>query len=259
MSLLHITEQILAIKHAHVFLKIWQPQYTDNKIPILLLHDSLGSVQLWRDFPERLAVATHRTVIAYDRLGFGKSDPIPSKLSHHFIQQEAHVVTELLNQLEIPQVIALGHSVGGGMAVSFAAQKPSRCTAVITLAAQAYVEQETLDGIASVKQMFQQPEQMHRLEKYHAEKAQWVLDAWTETWLSAEFRDWSLQSDLQAVSAKMLIIHGEHDEYGSVEQPKRLAKYTHAETNILPQCGHFPHREHPELVIETIQKFIAQL
>lgn len=95
MSLLHITEQILAIKHAHVFLKMWQPQDTRHQTPILLLHDSLGSVQLWRDFPERLSVTTHRTVIAYDRLGFGKSDPILSKLSHHFIQQEAEVVTEL--------------------------------------------------------------------------------------------------------------------------------------------------------------------
>jgi len=85
------------------------------------------------------------------------------------------------------------------------------------------------------------------------------LNAWTETWLSAEFRDWSLQSDLQTVSAKMLIIHGEHDKYGTLEQPKRLAVYTHAETYILPQCGHFPHREHPELVIKIIQKFTAQL
>jgi len=154
MSLLHSTEQILAINDAHVFLKVWQPQHTDNEIPILLLHDSLGSVQLWRDFPERLAIATQRTVIAYDRLGFGKSDPLVSKLANHFIQLEAQVIIELLNQLEIPQVIVLGHSVGGGMAVSFAAQYPSRCTAVITLAAQAYVEQETLDGITAAKKSF---------------------------------------------------------------------------------------------------------
>lgn len=258
MSLLQITEQILTIKHAHVFLKMWRPQDTCNEIPILLLHDSLGSVQLWRDFPEQLAIATHRTVIAYDRLGFGKSDPFLSKLSSHFIQQKAQIITELLDQLEIPQVITLGHSVGGGMAVSFATQHPPRCIAVITLAAQAYVEQETLDGITAAKQMFQQSGQLQRLEKYHAEKAQWVLDAWTETWLSAEFRDWSLKPDLQALSAKMLIVHGEHDEYGSLEQPKRLAEYTNAETHIIPQCGHFPHREHPELVIEIIQKFATQ-
>lgn len=74
-----------------------------------------------------------------------------------------------------------------------------------------------------------------------------------------EFRNWLLKSNLQAVSTKMLIIHGEHDEYGNLEQPKRLAKYTQAETYIIPQCRHFPHREYPELVIETIQKFIAQL
>jgi hypothetical protein len=141
-------EKIISTRQGNLFVKIWQPQQTElsKQIPILLFHDSLGCVQLWRDFPEQLCIETNRMIIAYDRHGFGQSDASDTQLSTDFIQQEALVAAELLDQLEISQVIALGHSVGGGMAVSFASQYPFKCVAVITEAAQAYIEQKTLDA-----------------------------------------------------------------------------------------------------------------
>lgn len=251
-------EKMLPTEYGKIFVKIWQPTATEQikEIPILLLHDSLGCVQLWRDFPEQLCTATQRVIIAYDRLGFGQSDAITTRLSVDFIQQEADLVTELLDQLEIPKVIALGHSVGGGMAVSFAAQFPSRCVAVMTEAAQSCVEQKTVDGITLAKQMFQDAEHMQRLKKYHGEKAQWVLNAWTETWLSPEFRDWNLDRDLQSLQTNLLIIHGDRDEYGSLEQAQRLAMYGNADVHIIENCGHVPHREQPQRIVKIIQAFV---
>ena len=252
-------EKIISTRQGNLFVKIWQPQQTElsKRIPILLFHDSLGCVQLWRDFPQQLCTETHRMIIAYDRRGFGQSDASDVQLSTDFIQQEALVAAELLDQLGISQVIALGHSVGGGMAVSFAAQYPFKCVAVITEAAQAYIEQKTLDGVSDAKQMFQQPEQLQKLKKYHAEKAQWVLDAWTETWLSPAFRNWTLDNDLKALQTKLLAIHGHNDEYGSLAQPERLAKYTDAELHLIEACGHVPHREKPQLIVQIIKEFVA--
>ncbi|MCY6411475.1 alpha/beta hydrolase [Acinetobacter sp. VNH17] len=254
----HTIEKMISTAQGKIFVKIWQPNPSQQikEIPILLFHDSLGCVQLWRDFPDQLCLVTNRMIIAYDRLGFGRSDVMTTKLPINFIQQESEIFAELLHQLEIPEVINFGHSVGGGIAVSCAAQYPSLCRAIITEAAQAYVEPKTLTGITLAKQMFQEPEQFQRLKKYHAEKAQWVLDAWTETWLSTEFRNWTLDQDLGSLSAKILILHGDHDEYGTLEQPKRLAQYTDAQIHIIQNCGHVPHRENPQQIIEIVRDFV---
>lgn len=172
-------EKIISTQQGNLFVKIWQPQQTklSKQIPILLFHDSLGCVKLWRDFPEQLCTETHRMIIAYDRHGFGQSDASDVQLSTDFIQQEVLVAAELLDQLGISQVIALGHSVGGGMAVSFASQYPSKCVAVITEAAQAYIEQKTLDAISDAKQMFQQPEKLQKLKNIMQKKHNgfWML------------------------------------------------------------------------------------
>ncbi|OJU88469.1 MAG: alpha/beta hydrolase [Acinetobacter sp. 38-8] len=252
-------KKIILTRQGNLFVKIWQPQQTElsKQIPILLFHDSLGCVQLWHDFPEQLCTETHRMIIAYDRHGFGQSDASDVQLSTDFIQQEALVAAKLLDQLGISQVIALGHSVGGGMAVSFASQYPFKCVAVITEATQAYIEQKTLDAISDAKQIFQQPAKLQKLKKYHAEKAQWVLDAWTETWLSPAFRNWTLDNDLKALQTKFLVIHGHNDEYGSLAQPERLAKYADAELHLIEACGHVPHREKPQLIVQIIKEFVA--
>lgn len=259
MTAFQSTEQIIATSQGNIFVKTWQPTSSDQpkQIPILLFHDSLGCVQLWRDFPEQLCMATQRTVIAYDRLGFGKSDALTTPLSMDFIAQEAQLFAELLQLLAIPQVINFGHSVGGGMALSCAAQYPTLCSVVITEAAQSFVEEKTLASIRAAKQGFQQPEQLQRLAKYHGDKAQWVLDAWTETWLAPAFRSWNLDAELAVLQGNLLVIHGEHDEYATLEQPKRLAQYANAELQIIAGCGHVPHKEQPQHIIDLVQQFVA--
>jgi pimeloyl-ACP methyl ester carboxylesterase len=235
------------------------PAAPDPAAPIVLLHDSLGCVELWRDFPARLARATQRDVIAYDRLGFGRSDRHPGTLDTTFVRDEAeHGFRALLAQFGIDAFIALGHSVGGGMAVGCAAAYPERCRALVTIAAQAFVEDRTLAGIRDAGRQFDAPGQLDRLVRYHGDKAEWVLRAWVDTWLSPSFRDWSLDDDLPRVRCATLAIHGAHDEYGSDAHPKRIAAHVAGPSSfvLLDACGHVPHRERADDVLAAVATFL---
>lgn len=231
----------------------WTPDDSAARTPIVLFHDSLGCVALWRDFPERLALATGHPVIAYDRLGFGQSSAYPGALPPSFIGDEARGGFQALRrELGITQFIAFGHSVGGCMAVCAAAANPTDCVALLTVSAQSFVEDRTREGIIAAREMFAQDGQMERLAKYHGDKARWVLDAWTETWLSDGFASWTLDAALQQVRCPALAMHGDRDEYGSVVHPQRIAGLigAHAEAKIFDDCGHVPHREIPERLLE---------
>lgn len=229
--------------------------------PIVLLHDSLGSVGLWRDFPERLAQATQRDVIAYDRLGFGCSDPHPARLTATFVRDEAdHAFRALREQLGFASFVAFGHSVGGGMAVGCAAAYPDRCRALVTVAAQAFVEERTLAGIRESERQFAEPGQLDRLARHHGDKAEWVLRAWVDTWLSAAFRDWSLDDMLPQVRCPTLAIHGSQDEYGSSAHPNRIASRVAGPSSVmmLKECGHVPHRERTADVLDAVKDFLTR-
>lgn len=227
------------------------------KAPVLLFHDSLGSVELWRDFPERLALATGRQVIAYDRLGFGRSSARSSLPSLDFVAVEAReIVPELLRQLGIEQVVVCGHSVGGGMAIETAAHHPEKVTALITIAAQAFVEHKTRAGIIEAREAFEDPSVLQRLEKYHGDKARWAVQAWTEVWLDPDFADWNVDGAIAVMRAPTLAIHGERDEYGSSEHPQRIARHANGRVAMLPGVGHVPHRESPDLLLEIMTDFL---
>ncbi|MCY1275611.1 2-succinyl-6-hydroxy-2,4-cyclohexadiene-1-carboxylate synthase [compost metagenome] len=247
--------------HGRMFARRWRPDAdAAGHEPIVLFHDSLGCVELWRDFPEQLAVATQRDVIAYDRLGFGHSDRYSGGWSADFIRAEAERFFPLLReQLDIASFIAFGHSVGGAMAATCATLYPQACRALVTESAQAFVEDRTLDGIRQARDEFAQPGQMARLEKYHGDKAGWVLAAWTETWLSGEFADWTLERMVPAVDCPLLVIHGAEDEYGSLVHPQRIAALAtgRRESLILQDCHHVPHREMAERVLEAVTRFIG--
>lgn len=245
-----------------LFARRWQPDGASAGAPIVLLHDSLGCVELWRDFPERLAQVTGHTVIAYDRLGFGRSDAHRGRLGLDFIASEARQgFAALCRHFALERFVAVGHSVGGAMAAECAATFPEQCQALITLAAQAFVEARTLAGIRDAAQVFAQPGQLQRLERYHGAKAAWVLDAWVNTWLAYAFRDWRLDEVLAKLRCPLLVIHGEEDEYGSRRHPERFAgrATSPVETLLLPGCGHVPQRERSAEVLEAVARFLATL
>jgi len=256
------TDHRIGTGRGTLFARRWVPRDVrpDAPAPIVLFHDSLGCVELWRNFPEQLAVATRRSVVAYDRLGFGRSDDHPGPLPLTFIQDEAAVVLpRVCDALGIDVIVPFGHSVGGGMAIATAARWPDRCAAVVTESAQSFVEDRTRAGLQAARAEFSRPGQLERLARYHGAKARWVLDAWIETWLSPAFADWRLDDDLRGVRCPALALHGDQDEYGSAEHPGRIARLTHGPSRavILEGCGHVPHREQPDRVLAEVAEFLA--
>jgi pimeloyl-ACP methyl ester carboxylesterase len=246
-----------------MFARQWRPEDVEPALaPIVLLHDSLGCVELWRDFPALLAAATRRRVVAYDRLGFGHSDARVGRPPPGFIAEEATAAWPALRaQLGIARFVAVGHSVGGGMAVEIAAHAGADCVALVTMAAQAFVEDRTLAGLRAAQARFADPAQVERLARYHGGKAAWALDAWLGRWLDPAFSTWSLAAALPRVTCPVLVIHGDDDEYGSAAHPRRIADAVAgpAKFEMLPGGGHIPYREQPELVVRLIADFLRQL
>jgi pimeloyl-ACP methyl ester carboxylesterase len=250
-------DSLAAVPGGSIFVRRWSLARSKGP-PIILLHDSLGSVEQWRDFPEALAAATARDVMAYDRLGFGRSTRRAERPSVDFILEEAATFFPAVRRaLGVTRFVLFGHSVGGAMALVIAASH-SGCEAVITEAAQAFVEARTLEGIGAAKAQFGDPGQFEKIARWHGEKARWVLDAWTEVWLSAEFRSWNLDGHLAHVTCPVLAIHGDSDEYGSVEFARRIASNVTgpSELAILRHCGHVPHRERREEVLRLTASFL---
>jgi pimeloyl-ACP methyl ester carboxylesterase len=252
------TDILLNVKGGTVFARRWQPAVTSSTAPLVLLHDSLGCMDLWRDFPATLARQLGRPVVAYDRLGFGRSSPREQLPAADFIREEAEeFLPVILSGLGIADFALFGHSVGGAMALVAASRAGDCCKAVVSESAQAFVEGRTVAGIQEARERFQEPEEFDRLRKWHSSKARWVLDAWTEVWLSPEFASWSLEPDLPLVRCPVLVIHGEEDEYGSVRFPELICRHVGgpAEMHILSGCGHVPHRERPDVVAGLVARF----
>lgn len=244
-----------------LFVRSWTPAGpAPQGSPVVLMHDSLGCVDLWRDFPQRLAAATGRAVLAYDRLGFGRSDARSGRPGTGFVAEEATDYFPVLReQLRLDRFVALGHSVGGGMAIECAAAFPDACEALVTVAAQVFAEDRTLDGIRAARQQFQDPEQVQRLARYHGPRAAWVLDAWIGNWLDPRFADWNLLAALPRVRCRTLALHGSNDEYGSTRHPALIGEHGGGATQVevLPDTGHVPHRERPDAVLALIAGFLA--
>jgi pimeloyl-ACP methyl ester carboxylesterase len=239
----------------------WTPATMRSATPIILLHDSLGCVALWREFPGRLAEACGRPVVAYDRTGFGNSSAHSGLLSMNFIAEEATGdFATVLQHIDAPRFSLFGHSVGGGMAVHCAALYVARCDFLMTESAQAFVEDRTLAGIRAAQTAFTDASQLKRLAKYHGEKAQWVLNAWIDTWLHPGFGNWSLKSTLPLVQCPVLAIHGDQDEYGSIEHPRTIVDLAgqggHME--MLSGVGHVPHRENCEQVVRLVSRYLSE-
>jgi pimeloyl-ACP methyl ester carboxylesterase len=252
-------DSTVTVPGGSVFVRRWSTGPREDP-PILLLHDSLGSVEQWRDFPQSLAEATSSEVIAYDRLGFGQSTPRHERPSKDFVTEEAtRFFPALRRALGLNHYALLGHSVGGAMALAIAAREGDACVAVITEAAQAFVEARTLEGIRAARAEFERPEQLAKLTRWHGAKARWVLDAWAEVWLSSEFRSWSLDGELPAVRCPVLTIHGDRDEYGSLAFPRRIVAGVGGPSQlaILEGCGHIPHRERRADVLRLVAAFLG--
>jgi pimeloyl-ACP methyl ester carboxylesterase len=222
---------------------------------LVLLHEGLGSVRLWRGFPERLHELTGRRVIAFSRFGHGRSAPPPEPRTPAFFHYEAlQVLPELLDRLDAPEPVLVGHSDGGSIALIHAAHH--EVSALILLAPHVFVEEMTVREIAKTREQYLSGGLRARMTRHHddPDAAFW---GWCDVWLDPEFRAWNLESEAARVSAPTLLIQGADDPYGSLAQIDRIEASVQGpvERLVLPG-GHSPHLEHEREVADAVARFL---
>lgn len=226
----------------------------------MLLHDSLGSVSVWREFPERLAEATGLGVFAYDRRGHGASDPFgPQARTPAYHREEAAVVERVLEAAGIENAVLFGHSDGGTIALLAAALHPRRIAGIVTEAAHVFVEESTLAGIREARRALESGDLLSRLARHHGDKARPLAATWIDTWLSPAFRDWNIEAELRRVRCPVLAVQGSADEYGTEAQVQAIVRGVAGSSRsvILPGLRHTPHREDPDVVLGPVAEYVA--
>lgn len=238
------------------------PGADDSRAPLVFLHEGLGCIRLWRDVPGRLAAATGRRAVVYDRRGYGESDPVVDPRGPDYLHIEAgRHLPALMGALEIERAVFVGHSDGGTIALLFGARFPSRTAGIVTEAAHIYVDKMTVAGIRRAVTAYRQGDLRRRLARYHGEQTDSVFWSWADTWLAPWFRNWNIEADIAGVTSPLLAIQGADDPYGEPEQVERIVKAVGgpAQPLIVPGCGHIPHHEAPAAVMAAVAAFAAAL
>lgn len=228
--------------------------------PLLFLHEGLGCIALWKDFPAVLCRSLNRDGIVYDRQGYGRSGPLEGPRDPRYLHDEAfRVLPAVLDALGVARAILIGHSDGGTIALLAAGAFPERVAAVVCEAAHVFVEEITLAGIRAAGKAFAEGDLRRRLQRYHGEKTSATFAAWHDTWLSPAFRSWSIEAELPRVTCPALVLQGEDDEYGTPAQVTAIARGVSGpvETALIPGCAHVPHHQARDDVTARIERFLA--
>ena len=239
-----------------------------NRAAVVMLHEGLGSVAMWRDFPKLLAANSAHTVVAYSRAGYGASDALPDGNDRlgarrnlrqpDFMHREAfELLPALLTALEIDKPVLFGHSDGGSIALLHASRHP--VTGVIAMAPHVKVENISISGIEEAKTEYESGGLKKNLAKFH-DDVEGAFRGWNDIWLHPDFRAWNIEAELDAITAPVLAIQGEDDQYGTLYQIEEIAR-RNARTRLfkIPGCKHSPHRDQPDIVMGAVQSFLATL
>jgi len=226
----------------------------------VLLHEGLGSVALWRDFPARLAAATGCGALVYSRWGHGASDPLLGDRPVRFMHDEAlRALPELLDRLEVERPVLLGHSDGGSIALIHAGAGIRPVAGLVVLAPHVLVEDLSVQSIAAAKVAFETTDLRARLARYH-EDVDGAFWGWNRVWLDPGFRTWNIEGYLPGITCPVLAIQGRQDEYGTLAQIEKIgAAVPGAELLALDGCGHSAHRDQPEAVIAAVVRFLDRV
>jgi len=224
---------------------------------LVFLHEGLGSISQWRDFPARIAAATGLPAIVYARYGHGQSDALKQPHGVDFMHREAlESLPEFLGALGVARPILIGHSDGASIALIYAgAGHPIE--ALVALAPHVFVEDISIAGIAAAKQTFERTDLRDRLARHHRDAIK-TFYGWNDVWLAPEFRGWNIESFLPAIRCPLLAIQGYEDEYGTMAQVEAIARQAGGPIEVLKleQCGHSPQKDQPEIVVAAIVGFV---
>lgn len=236
------------------------PAHHAQRPPLLFLHEGLGSVALWRDFPAQVAAATGCRTVVYSRYGFGRSSPRREPYTPSFMHDEAFIILpEMRAKLAIEHPVLIGHSTGASMALIHASMDKSDVAGLVLMAPLTFVEEFNLDSIRRAKDVYRTTDLREKLARYHDDVDD-VFWGWNNIWLNPDFKSWRIEDDLPGIRCPMMAILGDDDEYSTPAQIEMIQrKAVHAASFDflkLADCRHSPHRDQPAIVIEAITRFI---
>ena len=238
---------------------VWGPHAT-SRLPIVLLHEGLGSVSLWKTFPAKLAHRTGRRVLAYSRFGHGASDPPRRPPTAGFMHDEADRLPRVLKAAGIDRAVVFGHSDGGSIGLIAAAAYPALIHALVLEAPHVFVEDISVASIAERAAAFANPDDdfRERLARHHS-RVDVAFHGWSDVWLDPAFREWNLERCLPRISCPSLLIQGRDDCYGTLQQLDAIVRQVRGPTQrlVLGECGHSPHRDQPQHVLSAVARFLA--
>jgi pimeloyl-ACP methyl ester carboxylesterase len=229
--------------------------------PVVFLHEGLGSVDLWRDFPQTVLAACGRPGLVYSRYGNGWSDPLTEPRPVRYLHDEAlQTLPEVLAANRIGRApLLVGHSDGASIAILHAgAGHP--VAGLVLIAPHVFVEPVAVTAIAANRDDFAGSDMAARMAKYHA-APEITFFGWADVWLSGGFRPWTIEEYLPAIDCPVLLIQGTEDEYGTERQLDAVASAVSGPVRrlMVDGAGHSPHLSHPEVVVPAVAQFIAEV
>jgi pimeloyl-ACP methyl ester carboxylesterase len=230
--------------------------------PVLVfLHEGLGSVALWKDFPAQVVSATGVPALVYSRYGYGQSDRLAGARGVDYMHREAlEVLPELLESLSIRNPVLIGHSDGASIALIHAGAGSRPVRGLVLMAPHVFVEDITVNSIAEAKVAFENTGLPAKLARYH-DDVESTFRGWNDIWLHPDFRRWNIEEYLPGVNWPLLLIQGEDDQYGTAAQVRAIARQVKGpvETIMLPNCAHSPHVDQTQATVERIAHFVDGL
>jgi pimeloyl-ACP methyl ester carboxylesterase len=227
----------------------------NDSVLLVFLHEALGSIAQWRDFPQLLCNQMGLNGIVYDRKGHGKSDAETSKRGIDYLHQAAHQELKKLMDILIPldkKIILVGHSDGGTIALLYSKRFPKQVAGIVTMAAHVLVEDETLRGIYPAIEAYENGK-LDGLKKFHGDKTNHLFYAWANTWLMLEFKTWNIVNEIKGIESPTIAIQGKEDQYGTEKQVNYIVSaLTNVQGVILDNCKHHSHLEKTKKVIDLI-------
>lgn len=233
-----------------------------SNLPILVfLHEGLGSISLWRDFPMKLCKELGVRALIYSRPAYGWSTPrgIDENWQNDFMHQQAiDVLPKVLESLQVQEPVWIfGHSDGGSIALLAAANNPQLVKGIILMAPHIFVENLTISSIKVAKEQYLHGDLKGKLTKYHqdVDSAFW---GWNDIWLNPNFKQWNIVQEISSIQCPLLALQGFDDPYGTMAQIDGIKEVVpHANLVKIANCGHSPHREHPIIVLQAIKDFLV--
>lgn len=227
---------------------------------LVFLHEGLGSISLWKDFPAQVAQASGCPTVVYSRYGYGWSDPFEVPFAVDYMHREAlETLPGLLAALASDRPVLVGHSDGASIALIYAGSRDG-LAGLVALAPHVFVEDISVKSIAEAKVAYETTDLPERLARHHAD-ARRTFYRWNDIWLQPDFRRWNIEAFLPAIRCPVLAVQGADDEYGTMAQVEAIRRQVPGRCEIveLAACGHSPHRDQPDATLAAIVRFVAGL